>query len=254
MTWNTNAYTSGLYIAKINNPIALFYGYKFDGIYQYSDFDKTAAGGYVLKGNVPNNGSGRATIQPGDMKYKDINGDGIVNATDLTVIGNPNPLHSGGVSNNFTYKNFDLSVFFQWSYGNDIFNANRIVFEGEINYAQLNQFESAKNRWTPTNPSNTIARLYSNLGGTYNSRVIEDGSYLRLKTVQLGYNLPNKLIRSLNIKGIRVYASAQNLITWTKYTGYDPEVSVRNTTLTPGFDFSSYPRSRTVVFGLNVSF
>ena len=254
MTWNTNAYTGSLYMAKRNNPIALFYGYLFDGIYQYADFEKTATGGYVLKGNVPNNGTVRANIQPGDMKYKDINEDGIVSAADQTIIGNPNPLHTGGFSNDFTYKNFDLNIFFQWSYGNDIFNANRISFEGESPYVQLNQLESYKNRWTPTNPSNTIARIRANNGGTYNSRVIEDGSYLRLKTLQLGYNLPNKLIRKLTLKGVRVYSSVQNLITWTNYTGYDPEVSIRNSALTPGFDYSAYPRSRTVVFGVNVSF
>ena len=254
MTWNTNVYTSAAYMAKINNPIALFYGYKFDGVYQYSDFDRTASGGYILKGNVPNNGNVRANIQPGDIKFRDINGDGKVDASDQTVIGNPNPLHIGGFSNNFTYKGFDLAIFFQWSYGNDILNANRYVFEGESFGANLNMFDTYKNRWTPTNPSNTIARRGGTIAGDYNSRVIEDGSFLRLKTVQLSYNLPNELLKKYSIRGIRLYVSGQNLITWTKYSGYDPEVSVRYSALTPGFDYSSYPRSRTIVLGLNLSF
>ncbi len=107
-----NLFADVPYIALPNRPIALFYGYVFDGIYQYSDFNRTPAGGYELKDNVPNNGSARNVINPGFVKYKDINGDGAVNELDQTIIGNPNPIHIGGFSNNFTYAGFDLNVFF----------------------------------------------------------------------------------------------------------------------------------------------
>ena len=142
-----NAYP---YIAIPGHPIAMFYGHIFDGVYQYTDFDKVGES-YILKDGVPNNGNAREKIQPGDIKFKDINRDGVVNDYDLTIIGNPNPKHIGGFGNNFQYKNFDLNVFFQWSYGGDVLNANRIEFEGGDPNARtsLNMFASFANRWTP---------------------------------------------------------------------------------------------------------
>ncbi|QEH44194.1 TonB-dependent receptor [Chitinophaga sp. XS-30] len=254
ITWGNfnNAYP---YIAIPGHPIALFYGFLFDGIYQYDDFDQLANGSYVLKENVPNNGSPRANMQPGHIKYKDINQDGQVNNNDLTIIGDPNPVHIGGFSNNFTYRNFDLNVFFQWSYGNDILNANRIEFEGgDVVRSYLNMFKSVENRWTPENQTNSLYKIGGQGPLVYSSRTIEDGSYLRLKTVALGYTLPANLTKRAGIKSLRVYSSAQNLITWTNYTGIDPEVSVRHSALTPGFDWSAYPKARTITVGLDVSF
>jgi hypothetical protein len=210
-------------------------------------------GTYVLKNTVPDNGSGRAIVQPGDIKYADLNGDGTVNSLDRTIIGDPNPKFVGGFSNNFSYKNFDLNIFLQWSYGNDILNANRLIFEGSKNVG-LNMFATYDNRWTPTNPSNTYFRAGGNGPYAYSSRVIEDGSFLRLKTVALGYNIPSNLLSKIKVKAIRVNVSAQNLVTWTNYSGSDPEVSTRNTALTPGFDYSAYPRARTIVFGLSATF
>jgi TonB-linked SusC/RagA family outer membrane protein len=253
VTWGNfnNAYP---YIAIPGHPIASFYGFMFDGIYQYSDFDKSGDA-YVLKDKVPNNGNPRSSIQPGHIKFKDINGDGLVNSNDLTVIGNPNPIHTGGISNNFTYKNFDLNVFFQWSYGNDILNANRIEFEnGDVTRPFLNMFASYADRWSPDNPSNKLYKVGGQGALVYSSRTIEDGSYLRLKTVSLGYNLPAPLLKQAKIKALRIYTSAQNLITWTNYSGLDPEVSVRQSALTPGFDWSAYPKARTITFGLDVTF
>jgi len=159
-----------------------------------------------------------------------------------------------------SYRNFDLNIFFQWSYGNDIINANRYIFEGNIlGRTHLNQFASFLDRWTPENTNTNIPR--GGAGGYgpttptgTNSRVIEDGSYLRLKTVQLGYNFSPKSLRFLKIKAARIYASAQNLLTWTKYSGVDPEVSIFNSVLTPGVDYSAYPRPRTYMFGLNITF
>ncbi|MFD2888861.1 SusC/RagA family TonB-linked outer membrane protein [Chitinophaga cymbidii] len=254
ITWGNfnNAYP---YIAIPGHPIALFYGFLFDGIYQYGDFNQLANGSYVLKDDVPNNGSPRANMQPGHIKYKDINQDGQVDNNDLTIIGDPNPVHIGGFSNNFSYRNFDLNVFFQWSYGNDILNANRIEFEGgDVVRNYLNMFKSVESRWTPDNPSNTMYKIGGQGPLVYSSRTIEDGSYLRLKTVALGYTLPAHILKRAGIKSLRVYTSAQNLITWTNYTGLDPEVSVRHSALTPGFDWSAYPKARTLTFGLDVSF
>ncbi|GAB3420487.1 SusC/RagA family TonB-linked outer membrane protein [Niabella aquatica] len=252
VAWNANYNTAQPYIARPGYPIAMFYGYVFDGIYQFSDFT-TSGGKYVLKPEIPNNGNTAASIHPGDIKYKDINGDGMVNSMDQTIIGNPNPVHTGGFTNNFNYKGVDLNIFFQWSYGNDVLNANRLVFEGS-GRPLLNLFKTVENRWTPDNPSNT---LYSAIGQgitAYSSRVIEDGSYLRLKTVSLGYNFSDKLLSRAKMKALRVYCSAQNLLTWTKYSGLNPAASVRPTALTPGFDWSAYPLARTIVFGMNLTF
>jgi TonB-linked SusC/RagA family outer membrane protein len=241
------------YIAIPGHPIALYYGYTFDGVYQYEDFDKLPSGAFVLKSNIPNNGQPRTSITPGVIKYKDINGDGVVNGDDQAIIGNPNPIHTGGLSNNISFKNFDLNVFFQWSYGNDILNVNRINFEGGETRNNLNQFASVANRWTPTNPTNELFRAGGQGPTVYSSRIIEDGSFLRLKTLNLGYNFSDKLIGKAKIRSLRVYISGQNLLTWTNYSGMDPEVSVRNSALTPGFDLSAYPMVRTLTAGLNIT-
>ncbi|MFD2584243.1 TonB-dependent receptor [Pedobacter vanadiisoli] len=243
------------YTAQLGKPIAQMRGYEWDGVYQYSDFDQPTPGTYVLKSTVPTNGTARANIKPGDIKYKDLNGDLVVNADDITTIGRGIPIHTGGFVNDFRYKNFDLNVFFQWSYGNDLINANRLVFEGNgKNTLTLNQFATWTERWQPDNPSNTLFRTGGQGPFAYSSRIIEDGSYLRLKTVTLGYNLSEQLTKRLKIKSLRVFASAQNLLTWTNYSGPDPEVSIRNSALTPGFDYSAYPRPRTLTFGLNLVF
>ncbi|MDE5989553.1 MAG: TonB-dependent receptor [Duncaniella sp.] len=254
VTWGNfnNAYP---YIAIPGQPIAMFYGYLFDGIYQYDDFDKVG-NTYVLKKGIPNNGNDRNNIQPGDIRYRDINGDGCVDSYDLTIIGNPNPKFIGGFTNNFRYKDFDLSLFLQFSYGGQIMNANRIEFEGgdPTTRTSLNMFSSVKNRWTPENPSNKLFRVGGQGPTAYSNRTIEDGSYLRLKTVTLGYTLPAAITKRAGINSLRVYTAAQNLLTWTGYSGIDPEVSTYDTALTPSFDWSPYPRAKTLTFGLEIGF
>ncbi|MFD1629699.1 SusC/RagA family TonB-linked outer membrane protein [Pseudopedobacter beijingensis] len=249
VNWDQFYRTIPAYIAKVGQPLGQIYGYIWDGVYQYDDFDKQADGSYKLKQGITNNG---AAVQPGDIKYRDLNGDGTVNDLDRTVIGRGYPIHQGGFSNNFTYKGFDLNLFFQWSYGNDIINANRLWFEGG-DKAYLNQYATFSDRWTPENQSNTMFRVRGQGSYAYSSRIVEDGSYLRLKTISLGYKFPVKYLKGMNIKNLRVYASAQNLLTFTKYSGYDPEVAVYYSALTPGFDYSSYPRPKTIVFGVNLS-
>ena len=255
ISWDNNWSSIPAYIAKIGQPLGLMYGYIWDGNYQYADFNTTSTGTYVLKDNVPANGNTRTTIQPGDIKYRDLNGDGIVNASDYTVIGNSLPIHTGGFSNNFIYKNFDLNIFFQWSYGNQIQNNNRLVFEGSaLANAYLEQFESYADRWSSTNQSSSNFRAGGFFGGGYSSRTIEDGSYLRLKTASFGYNFPAKLLKRFNVSALRIYMSGQNLLTFTKYSGLDPEVSTYNSALTGGFDYSAYPRACTIAFGANITF
>lgn len=253
--WNNLTSSVPLFIAEVGAPIARFYGYIWDGNYQYSDFDKSTSGVYTLKQGVAGYGN-VSSIQPGDIKFKDINGDGVVDEGDRTIIGNPNPDFTGGFSNNFRFKNFDLNVFLNFSVGNDVLNANRYIFEGGGYNNGQNMYATYANRWTPDNQNNEYFR--SGGGGpadfAYSTRIVENGSYLKLKTVQLGYNFPLKMISKLKLSALRLYVSGQNLHTWTKYQGFDPEVSrFGSSALMPGFDFSVYPYAKTITFGLNVS-
>ena len=253
--WENSYQNTPAYIAKLGQPLGLLYGYIWEGVYQYSDFYQNTSGAYVLRDNVATNGNVRSNIQPGDIKYRDINGDGVVNAGDYTIIGNGIPKHTGGFSNNFTYKGFDVNIFFQWAYGHNIQNANRIIFDGNgLNSAYLNQYASYIDRWSPENQSSVNPRARGYFGGGYSSQTVEDGSFLRLKTASIGYNIPGKMLRRIKVKTLRVHVSGQNLITWTNYSGMDPEVNTYNSALTPGFDYSAYPRARTITFGLNLVF
>lgn len=244
-----------LYLAKVGQPVAQFYGIQWDGVYGYDDFDRDAAGNYTLRKGVPTNGNDRSVIQPGDIKYVDQNGDGVVNDQDMVVIGRCEPIHSGGFNNNFTYKNLSLNIFFQWRYGSDVMNANRIIFEGNYANKSINQYSSYVDRWTPENPGSKNFRVGGRgPSGVYSSKTIEDGSFLRLKTLQLSYTLPKKFTRKIHLNTVQVFVSGQNLWTWTKYTGLDPEVSTRNSALTPGFDYSAYARNRIYTAGVKVIF
>jgi TonB-dependent starch-binding outer membrane protein SusC len=254
--WDNGFSTVPLYITALNRPAAMFFGYLTDGLYQVDDFDVSASGAYTLKLAEPTNGVARYRIQPGDIRYKDINLDGVVDVKDRVVIGRVLPKHTGGLNNNFTYKGFDLNVFFQWSYGNQIYNANRMMFEGNVtNKRDLNQYASYNDRWTFDNQDSKIFRTggYGQVG-YYSDYYLENGSFLRLKTVALAYSIPPKLLKAVFVRNLSVAVSAQNLYTWTSYSGMDPEVSVRNSTLTQGFDYSAYPRARTIIFSLKAGF
>lgn len=243
------------YIAKVGHSMGMMYGYMYEGTYKYEDFNKSG-NSYTLKAGVPRFSTENNT-QPGMPKYKDLNGDGVIDSNDRTVIGRGLPVHTGGFTNDLSYKGFDLNVFFQWSYGNDIINANRLFFESSNNRSrELNQYASYANRWTADNPTSDIpAATNSASNRVISSRIVEDGSFLRLKSVTVGYTLPVKLIKKWNINKARVYVAAQNLWTWTSYSGYDPEVSVRSSSpLTPGLDYSSYPRAYSFSFGLSLGF
>lgn len=253
VTFDTKYNSQYAYISMLGRPSGMMYGFLYDGTYKYDDFDVTEAGTYVLKSGIPNNTASRQVIQPGDPKYKDINGDGIINDNDRTIIGRGQAIHTGGFSNTFTYKNFDLNIFFQWSYGNDIYNANRMIFENPANRKNTNMYASYVNRWTPENPTSNMPRSDAQGSQQYSSLYVEDGSFLRLKSVSLGYTVPSDLLKRFGIKSAKFTLSAENLFTITNYSGFDPEVSVRHSALTPGFDYSAYPRSRSFSFGLNLS-
>lgn len=259
VNWDANFAAVPAFIAKVGGPLGQIYGYISDGLYQLSDFDKTPNGTYLLKASLPLNGptQSRTSMVPGMEKYRDINNDGIINDNDKTVIGNGYPIHTGGWSNNLRYKNFDLNLFFQWSYGNDIINANRIWFTGgsvtfRSNLGPQNAFADYANRWSLTNQNTDIARIGQN-SAVYSTRYVEDGSYIRLKTFNLGYTFPTKMLSRAKIQKLRVYVAANNLITLTGYKGYDPEVSTYATALSPALDYSSYPRPITITAGLNLS-
>lgn len=236
------------YIAIVGEPLSLMYGYVYDGLLQVDDFYKEGAN-YVIKSNVAVD---RPSVQPGFMKFKDINNDGKIDANDRTIIGNANALFFGGLNNSIKWKNIDLSVFFQWSYGNDILNGNKYSYTA-ASMLNTNTSVDMLNRWTPTNTNTDIPVAGSQRTNlTYNSWMVEDGSYLRLKTLQLGYTFPKSWLEKIKISNLRLYGTFTNLFTWTNYSGFDPEVSTQFSNMTRGFDYSSYPRSLSVVFGVNV--
>ena len=247
VSWETKFNTQFPYISQVDKPTGMMYGFIYDGTYKPEDFDADGN----LKSGVPAYKGNK--MQPGDLKYRDLNGDGKIDDYDRTIIGCGQPLHTGGFSNNFNWKNFDLNIFFSWSYGNDILNANRLIFESGWK-AQTNQLASYAGRWTPDNPTSDIPRAGATGSEEYSSRVIEDGSFLRLKNVSLGYTIPSRQLRKAGISSMRVYVSADNIWTLTNYSGPDPEVSTRNSVLTPGFDWSAYPRAYGFTAGVNITF
>lgn len=247
-----------LYTNMIGQPTGMMMGYVWDGLYSVNDFYNPAPNIYLLKEGITLNGA--TAVAPGYIKYRDLNGDGQITPADITIIGRGQPIHTGGFLNSFRYKKFTLYALFSWSYGNDVYNANRHTFEINSNSRPfINQFASAANRWTFDNQNTDIPRAH--YAGTayrvnfYNSKFVEDGSYLRLKTVNLDYSLPAHWIRKIGMNTVNIYMSGQNLLTWTNYSGLDPQVSVSgNQVLGPGFDAEAYPPFRTYTFGIRGTF
>ena len=253
VSWDIKYNSDYPYISQIGSSTGMMYGLLYEGTYKYEDFDG-AEGNYVLKDGIPYHTSvNKGNIRPGDPKYADINGDGVVNENDRTIIGRGQPIHTGGFNNTFTYGGFDLNVFMTWSYGNDILNANRLVFEAGT-VTNTNQQASYAGRWTPENPASDIPRAGANAMTFYSSRVVEDGSFLRLNSISLGYKLPDRFVRRCGLASARVSVSVNNILTFTNYSGPDPEVSTRSSVLTPGFDWSAYPRAFGITAGIDLSF
>ncbi|WP_242674856.1 TonB-dependent receptor [Niastella populi] len=232
------------------HPIQSFYGYVVDGIFQTQD-------------EINNSPKQETKTAPGDLKFRDISGpdgkpDGEITADDRMFLGNYLPDYSYSLNFNANYKNFDASIFFQGVQGNKIFNAARIISEGMARL--FGSGTAVLNAWTPTNTNTDVPRA---IGGDPNTNVrpstrwIENGSYLRLKNITIGYTVPNSLLQSMTrnaISSFRVYIGSQNLVTFTKYKGWDPEIGSKNTTLTNGIDYGQYPAARSFLVGLQVGF
>ncbi|MFI5452789.1 SusC/RagA family TonB-linked outer membrane protein [Pedobacter sp. UC225_61] len=262
------------YLVETGASIGRIYGYKNAGRYEVSDFSgyNAATDTWTLKSGIVDGKEFLGTIRPGTMKIEDISGDGKIDLSDRSVIGNTNPLNTGGFSLNSRIYNFDIGAYFNWSYGNDVYNANKIEYTSSSKYSSRNMIDimATGKRWTNLRADGTISNDATELAAmnanttlwspymksfVLSDWAVEDGSFLRLSTITLGYTLPAKISEKLKMKKLRVYASGYNLWLWTNYTGFDPEVSTRrNTPLTPGVDYSAYPRSKSFIFGLNVNF
>jgi TonB-linked SusC/RagA family outer membrane protein len=244
--FSTNNNTALLYLAP-GEPFGQMTGWITEGTWKESERDQAAVYGQL----------------PGDIKYRDINDDKIIDTKDLTVIGNALPDVIFGWTNSFTYKNFDLTILVQGVHGNDLFNAARIRLEspGEGTSRAL------LNRWTPDNQNTDVpAFQYQNVVREANltskvtvdsrlSRWVEDASYVRVKNITLGYSVPNALASRVGLNRVRAYVTGTNVLTFTDYTGYDPEISSFNSSdAVIGVDFGSYPTSRTITFGIDLSF
>jgi len=224
-------------------PFGAFYGYVADGLFQTQEEVNKAPKQTV--GATP----GTSTA-PGDIRFKDLNGDGAITDLDRTFIGSPIPAFTYGINNTLNYKGFDLNVFIQGSQGNDVYNLNRVYTEGGL-YSNGNSSTRVLGRWTGPNSTNDVPRAVAgdpNLNLRVSSYFLEDGSYLRIKVLTLGYNFPKTLINRFAGQTLRVYVTSQNLLTLTKYTGFDPELGGS------GLDRGIYPQSRVFLAGVNIGF
>ncbi len=291
--WN-GATTAPLddYMIKKGKPVGQMYGYVTDGFYSFDDFTgyDAATQSWILKPGVPDNRavtSAGSYFGPGALKFKktsdtpyDENGKYVIGLDDKQIIGDANPLHTGGFSLTSTYKNIDVSAFFNWSYGNDVYNANKI---DNTTYIQTRRYQNmtdemslANGRFTTIDPATGYNIFYGKYAdpvrlqeinqnatmwhpimtqGALHSWAVEDGSFLRLNTLTLGYTFPKKWMKKARIESLRIYATGYNVWLWTNYSGFDPEVDTRRATpMTPSVDYSAYPRSRSFIGGVNLTF
>lgn len=268
------------FVIRTGEPIGQIWGYKSAGRYEVSDFDiaaSQAAGKWVLKeGVVDCSGILGTSVQPGSMKLMETKAEktGTITTADRQVIGDTNPLAIGGFNLNARIYNFDFSANFNYSIGNDVYNANAIEYTQTSKYQYRNLISTmqAGSRWTNIdamgnylnwNNADELAALNANttMWSPYTGKYIltdyyvEDASFLRLSTLTLGYTLPQAWLKKIGISNLRFYATAYNVFCLTNYSGFDPEVStMRKTNLTPGVDYSAYPKSRQFVIGLNLNF
>ncbi|WP_247233003.1 TonB-dependent receptor [Telluribacter sp. SYSU D00476] len=230
------------HVLREGYPVGSFFGWIYDGVYQEGD------------GFIP--GGGFEQVAGGE-KFRDLNEDGTLNSNDRTIIGNPHPDFIWGLNNDFSYRNFDLNLFFQGSQGNDILSYT--LMELNLLSGINNATTAALNRWTPTNTNTNIPRGFAGRTRRVSTRWVHDGSYARLKNLAVGYNFPASVTRKLGMTKLRIYASAQNILTFTKYEGYDPEVNyasegATNSNRNLGLDYGSYPNAKSYTIGLNVGF
>lgn len=271
------------FIVREGLPLGAMFGFESDGVYQFEDFVEfqglTNAEAVDLYRNDPNTGRLRpfggdgggnsftlidgvaangGNNRPGQQKLIDQNGDGVINEADLVVIGDANPDHFGGITNSFRYKSWDFSFGMNWRYGGDVYNKN--LLPGYNQNLFTNKYGIARDRWTVNNQDtrvNSIRGRVLETGIANTSDYIEDGSFLRLQNVTLGYNLPNLVTDKIGLSQLRFYFAADNVFVWTNYSGYDPDVSVAggtNSALTPAVDFDAYPKARTFRLGIKGTF
>lgn len=266
-------YNQATHKIEVGNSIGQFYGFKTLGVYQVNEFDYDAATQtYLLKEGIPYMGD-RNKMQPGMWKFANLDNNDVIDDNDRTVIGNANPDFYGGLNNTFKYKNWDMSVFFSFSYGAEVLNATKLTSTkaGKMNYNVLAAVDS-NHRWmtidadgkvvtdpgqlASLNAGRNVASIYDlQEGKNYiHSWAVEDASFLRLSNINIGYTFDRKKLARFGLQSLRLYASGNNLFVWTPYTGFDPEVSTKGSNLTPGVDFGAYPRNRSFIFGLNVAF
>lgn len=232
------------YILREGQAVGLFWGQEYQGVYQGGD----VPAGTALVGQ----------FEAGDPLFTDVDGDGAITSNDNKIIGDPNPDFTWGLTNNISYKNWDLNIFFQGSQGGEILNLTNVqLFNGDSNSST-----AVLDAWTPSNTDTDIPRNVASRGREISTRFLEDGSYIRLKNIAVGYNFPAEVTNKLNIGGARLTISAQNLLTFTKYSGLDPEVSYFGSggqssgeaNVVQGHDFGNYPTLRSVNFSLNIKF
>lgn len=231
-------------VLRVGQPVGVFYGYISDGVYNNST--------EIVNGYPGSN------LTQGELKVVDVNGDGIIDSNDRVPIANINPLHTGGIGNTFEWKGFDLYLFFRWSYGNDVINGNAYYLQGSTSINNIMQSINGQ-IWGSTTPDNDFPLSGS---GTWSESVmrsdlVEDGSFLRLQTLSLGYTLPAKITRKLHLNRARVVLTCNNVFILTRYSGFDPEANTGWGTVTrigPGLDMSPYPRTRSLALSIELKF
>jgi TonB-linked SusC/RagA family outer membrane protein len=245
----------------VGGEVGEFFGWVNDGIFQtQAEIDQLNAAATASAGKTAYYET--SYTQPGDRKFKDLNGDNQITDADRKIIGSPIPDYYGGLTLSGSYKSFDFSLFVFGSFGNDILNYQKKNLENMGRSGRTGVYSNASvdfmnNRWTGPGTSNTMTRgfLADNNG---NNRIsdyyVEDGSYVRLKNIQFGYTLPSALSKKLLVKSARIYISGQNLLTFTKYTGWDPEIGDNDGVRNSGVDVGTYPVARSVSFGFNLTF
>ena len=236
-----NAITTQILIQ--HEELGIFWGYKRDGIRQEGDPELP----YTVNGVV---------VDVGDQKYVNRDGNGVINSDDKMIIGRAQPLFVCGFNNSFSFKGFDLTIYIDGSYGNDICNMNRMR---GMQFGSLHQFAEVMNRWTRENPSDIYPKVRNRNNAVatllFSDLHIEDGSFLRIQNINLGYALPSALTQKISISKARVFASIQNVHTFTKYSGYTPDVSInRANNLQMGHDNGAYPTPVIYNFGINLTF
>jgi hypothetical protein len=258
------------FIVREGELLGSMFGFTTNGYYTIDQFDY-ANGVYTLKPGVASNQSFTgAAPQPGRLRFKDLDSDGDIDEDDQSIIGNAQPKIFGGLNQQLRYKNFDLGIFVNYQFGNDVYNANKIEFTSGYQ-TNSNVLAINNNRWRTVDAQGNVvtdptelAKLNANAtlwspgiaSNSYmlHSWAIEDGSFVRINNVTLGYNIPGSFAKRMGMQSVRFYATVNNLAVFTNYSGYDPEVSTRRRTPeTPGVDYSAYPRSRSFVFGVNLS-